>query len=81
MLAASSGHEKSSAQTARSIGTGRVRQTGLTRGDGERERRAAGLLESSSLAMRSFRREARRCTLPGSGSGLPGLSGVPGSSS
>ena len=54
---------------------------GLTSGEGERERRGVVPREYSSLAMRSFRRNARRCTLPGSGSGLPGGLGVPGLSS
>lgn len=54
---------------------------GLTNGEGERERRGVVPRERSSLAMRLFRRNARRCTLPGSGSGLPGPLGVPSSSS
>ena len=54
---------------------------GLTSGEGDRERRGVVPCERSSLAMRSFRRNARRCTLPGSGSGLPGVLGVPSLSS
>ena len=50
---------------------------GLTSGEGERDRRGVVTRERPSLAMRSFRRNARRCTLPGSGSGLLGMLGVP----